>query len=114
MKIRESALKFISVTPDQHNFLSGNVNNFFNFHNGTSGEKTSKIEGEMVRTQKHCIYIISWVRVFLREGRGGEGDNYMGGSVRSTCDTDNHFNLILKIQTQHEKEEERKGEGGRI
>lgn len=77
----------------------------------SSGEKTSKIEGEMVRTQKHYIHIISWVRVFLREGRGGEGDNYMGGSVRSTCDTDNHFNLILKIQTQHKKSSMKRGEG---
>lgn len=34
----------------------------------------------------------------------------MGGSVRSTCDTDNHFNLILKIQTQHESSMKR-GEG---
>lgn len=35
----------------------------------------------------------------------------MGGSVRSTCDTDNHFNLILKIQTQHERSSMKRGEG---
>lgn len=33
------------------------------------------------------------------------------GSVSSTCDTDNHFNLILKIQTQHKRSSMKRGEG---
>lgn len=59
----------------------------------------------------HTYHILGQGLLKGGEGRGGEGDNYMGGSVRSTCDTDNHFNLILKIQTQHERSSMKRGEG---